>query len=55
MKTKLTITIKEEIAQKAKLYAKQTGKSLSELIEKHLKTLVEDHPNPQPISLNLKD
>lgn len=54
MKTKLTVTIEEETVQKAKLYAKQTERSLSGLIENYLKTLVEEHPNPQPISSKLK-
>lgn len=34
MTTKLTLTVEESIIIKAKAYAKHTGRSLSELIEK---------------------
>lgn len=37
MKTKLTLTIEKSIIEKAKLLANQSGKSLSEMVEKHLK------------------
>lgn len=36
MKTKLTLTIEKSVIEKAKVLAQQSGKSLSELIEKHL-------------------
>jgi hypothetical protein len=55
MTTKLTLTVKESIVKKAKSYAKQTGRSLSELIENYLKTLTEDHQGgTQQISPKLK-
>jgi hypothetical protein len=44
MTTKLTLTVEEDIIKKAKSYAKQTGRSLSELIETYLETLTEEHP-----------
>jgi hypothetical protein len=43
MTTKLTLTVEEGTIKKAKLYAKQTGRSLSELIENYLETLTEEH------------
>ncbi len=36
MSTKLTLTIDKSIIEQAKYYAKQTGRSLSELIENYL-------------------
>ena len=39
MNTKLTLTIEEEIIQKAKEYAKQKNRSLSKIIENYLKSL----------------
>jgi len=43
MTTKLTLTVEEDIIKKAKSYAKQTGRSLSELIETYLEMLTEEH------------
>lgn len=43
---KLTLSIKEDVAQKAKEYAKNSGRSLSALIENYLIELVE-HPSSQ--------
>lgn len=42
MQTKLTLTIDQEIIEEAKLYAKNKGRSLSELIENYLKVTLED-------------
>jgi len=36
MSTKLTLTIDKSIIERAKFYAKNTGRSLSELIENYL-------------------
>jgi hypothetical protein len=36
MNTKLTLTVEKTIIEKAKSYAKNTGRSLSELIENYL-------------------
>jgi predicted CopG family antitoxin len=41
--TKLTLTVEEDVIKKAKSYAKQTGRSLSELIENYLETLTDEH------------
>ena len=40
MTTKLTLTIEKEIIEKAKLYAKGTQRSLSEMVQKYLENLV---------------
>jgi uncharacterized protein (DUF3820 family) len=39
MTTKLTLTVEESVIKKAKSYAKNTGRSLSELVENYLNTL----------------
>lgn len=54
MTTKLTLTVEEAVIKKAKSYAKQTGRSLSELIEKYLETLTEEHQQPKDISPKLR-
>ena len=43
---KLTLSIKEDVAQKAKEYARNSGRSLSALIENYLIELM-DHPTSQ--------
>ena len=40
MNTKLTLSLEEEIIIKAKVFAKENGKSLSQLIENYLSALV---------------
>lgn len=54
MTTKLTLTVEESTIKKAKLYAKHTGRSLSELIENYLETLTEDKVNKNDLSFKLK-
>ncbi|MGY4385713.1 hypothetical protein ACVWYN_002759 [Pedobacter sp. UYP24] len=54
MTTKLTLTVEESVIKKAKSYAKQTGRSLSELIEKYLETLTEEQQEPRQISPKLR-
>ena len=45
MPTKLTLTVDKEIIELAKSYARLHGRSLSDLIENYLKSLVKnDHP-----------
>lgn len=36
MTTKLTLSVKQSVIQRAKVYAKSTGRSLSEIVEQHL-------------------
>jgi hypothetical protein len=45
MATKLTLTIEKAIIERAKSYAKKTGRSLSELIENYLETITEEKSN----------
>jgi hypothetical protein len=54
MTTKLTLTVEETVIKKAKSYAKQTGRSLSELIEKYLETLTDEHQETKQISPKLR-
>ncbi len=42
MTTKLTLTVEKSVIERAKLYAKNTGRSLSEIIEGYLETLTGD-------------
>ena len=53
MTTKLTLTVEKSIIERAKIYAKNTGRSLSELIENYLETITEDNSN-QKLSPKLK-
>jgi hypothetical protein len=54
MTTKLTLTVEESTIKKAKSYAKHTGRSLSELIENYLETLVEQNNDKEQLSPKLK-
>ncbi|GEM_PF-1491281 len=51
MATKLTLTVEERIIEKAKAYAKQTGRSLSELVENYLDTALLDYVSIVAIDL----
>uniref|UniRef100_UPI00404B232F DUF6364 family protein n=1 Tax=Gelidibacter sp. TaxID=2018083 RepID=UPI00404B232F len=42
MNTKLTLTIEQEIIEKAKKYAKAKNRSLSDIIENYLKSLTKE-------------
>jgi hypothetical protein len=44
MNTKLTLSIQEEVIKKAKDYARQNERSLSDLVENYLKALVVSEP-----------
>jgi len=39
MTTKLTLTIEEEVIEAAKKYARQKGKSISDIVENYLKSI----------------
>ena len=54
MKTKLTLTIEESIVEKAKFFAKHTGRSLSEVIENYLITLTQENNDRVPLSPKLQ-
>lgn len=53
MATKLTLTVDKSVIEKAKAYAKKTGRSLSEIIESYLESIVEADKT-QPVSAKLK-
>jgi formiminotetrahydrofolate cyclodeaminase len=42
MTTKLTLTVERAIIERAKSYAKNTGRSLSELVESYLDTVTKE-------------
>lgn len=42
MTTKLTLTVEKTVIERAKVYAKNTGRSLSELIESYLESITQD-------------
>ncbi len=42
MNTKLTLTIEQEVIERAKDYAKEKDRSLSDIIENYLKTLTKE-------------
>jgi len=58
MDTKLTLTIEETIIEKAKIYAKNSKRSLSDIIENYLKIITNENTNNQveltPIVKSLK-
>jgi hypothetical protein len=41
MNTKLTLSIEKEVIDKIKIYAKGTGRSVSEMVENYFRSLVE--------------
>lgn len=43
MSTKLTLTVDKSVIDKAKKYAKEKGRSLSEIIENYLKAITTDN------------
>lgn len=45
MLTKLTLTIEKQIVEEAKIYAKNTGRSLSAMIETYLENIVKSPSN----------
>jgi len=54
MTTKLTLTVEKTVIEKAKSYAKRTGRSLSEIIEKYLESITSEENHDQAISPKLK-
>jgi len=52
MNKKLTLTIEEETIKKAKSYASKKNRSLSDIIENYLKSLVIEKDNTQIKELN---
>ncbi len=54
MQTKLTLTLEQNIIEQAKLYAKDKGRSLSELIENYLKVVLDDNQHKVKLSPSIK-
>lgn len=55
MTTKLTLSVEKEVIEKAKIYAKQTGRSLSELVETYLENIIEEQQLPGKRSTALRN
>jgi Family of unknown function (DUF6364) len=56
MQSKLTLTVEQTVVAKAKDYAKATGKSVSELVENYLASLVQEKNDvTDPVSSKLKN
>ncbi len=54
MTTKLTLTVEKEVIDLAKAYASKKGRSLSDLIENYLKTLVQKENDKMDFSADIK-
>lgn len=58
MNTKLTLTIEQSLIEKAKRYAKNEGRSLSDIVENYLKVIIKDEnirlTDSTPITSSLK-
>lgn len=55
MDSKLTLSVNKSLAEKAKLYARSQGRSLSDLVESYFKLLTRDEEEFNlPISSKLK-
>jgi len=54
MTTKLTLTVEKEVIEKAKSYAKQTGRSLSDIIEKYLESITKEEQTQKNLTPKLK-
>jgi len=52
MNTKLTLTIEQEIIKRAKDYAKEKNRSLSDIIENYLKVLTKEEEKQKDRKLN---
>jgi len=54
MQSKLTLTVEQEVIVAAKNYAKEKGRSLSDIIENYLKNIVSSEKNKPDISPKVK-
>lgn len=52
MNTKLTLTIEQDVIQKAKDYAKAKNRSLSDIIENYLKSPTKENNKEEKIKLS---
>jgi hypothetical protein len=56
MDTKLTLNVDKDLLLKAKAYAKEKGRSLSDLVENYFKTLVgKTNPEQQELAPKVKE
>jgi hypothetical protein len=51
MNTKLTLTIEQDIIEKAKNYARKKGRSLSSIIENYLKAITLEEESPGSLKM----
>ena len=54
MSTKLTLTVEKDVIERAKVYANKKGRSLSDLVESFLRSLVHKEPDSNELSPNVK-
>lgn len=54
MNTKLTLSLEKEVIERAKSYAKKTGRSLSELVESYFENLTKGSDNEEQIDPKIK-
>lgn len=55
MTTKLTLTVEKTIIERAKSYARNTGRSLSELVGTYLEALTKNHEEESGLPPKLKN
>ncbi|MEO1053587.1 MAG: DUF6364 family protein [Bacteroidota bacterium] len=54
MNTKLTLTLEEEVIKRAKQYASQKGRSLSELVENYFRAITQDSEAAEGVEISDK-
>ena len=54
MSTKLTLTVEKDIIERAKVYANQRGRSLSDLVENFLRSLISKESESNELSPKVK-
>jgi len=58
MNTKLTLSLEQQIIERAKKYARKSGRSLSNIVENYLKVLIEEKDDAEiqiaPLSKSLR-
>ncbi|HML57087.1 MAG TPA: DUF6364 family protein [Ferruginibacter sp.] len=54
MSTKLTLTVEKDVIERAKVYANKKGRSLSDLVENFLRSLVHKEADSDELSPNVK-
>ena len=54
MSTKLTLSVEKDVIERAKVYANKKGRSLSDLVESFLRSLVHKESDSNELSPNVK-